>query len=123
LTAIGIATRRAALDALETRAAELLAPPKRFLAENAWQEIEVWALAGQTLPRGLSIKEIRGHEHPKEAYFKPFAESRGLTEELGSGRWHLGREAARHYNRIRSRCPEDVAALDSRIREWLESNQ
>jgi hypothetical protein len=116
-----VATRRAALDALEARAAQLLVPPKMLLAENAWQEIEVWALAGQTLPRGMSIKEIRAHEHPKEAYFEPLAEALGLSDELGGGRWQLGRDAGRHYSRVRSRCPEDVAALENRIKQWLES--
>ena len=34
----GVPTRRAALNALEEKAAKLLVPPKKFLAENAWQE-------------------------------------------------------------------------------------
>ena len=119
----GVEPRRTALDALEARAAAVLPLPKLFLAENAWQEIEVWALAGQTLPKGLSIKEIRSEEHPKETYFEPFAEALGLSDDLGGGRWQLGREAARHYSRIRSRCPEDVAALENRIKEWLETIQ
>src|SRR5947209_3976843 len=43
--------RTAALSDLETNAAELLRPDQRFFAASAWQEIEVWALAGHDLPR------------------------------------------------------------------------
>jgi hypothetical protein len=117
----GVATRRAALDKLETRAAEILPQSRRFMAENAWQEIEAWALAGLALPTGWKIRDIRNHEHSKEAYFEPLVRRMGLAEELGGGRATLGREAARHYSRIRSRCPEDIATLENRIRDWLES--
>src|SRR5262245_44753506 len=54
----GLATRRKALDGLEKKAHDALAEGRILLAENAWQEIEVWALAGQDLPRNWSWPEI-----------------------------------------------------------------
>ena len=42
----GEANRQAVLDSLETQARTFMALDRAFLAENAWQEIEVWLLAG-----------------------------------------------------------------------------
>jgi len=111
--------RRAALDRMEQLASEHLPPARLLLAENAWQEIEVWALAGQDLPDDWSWQAVRSEVHPKETYFLPFAEQRGLVNEPGQGRKTLARESARNYRRVRSRCPEDVAALEDRIREMV----
>ena len=38
----------------------------------------------------------------------------------GGGRKMLALEAARRYDRIRQLCPEDVAALEIRIRDWMK---
>jgi len=46
--------------------------------------------------------------------------SRGLEDEPGGGRKTLGREAGQNYKRVRSRCKEDVRALERRIRDWIE---
>jgi hypothetical protein len=116
----GVATRRKALDRLEARAGALLANDRLFLAENAWQEIEVWALAGQALPREWRWADIRKEKHPKETYFIPFASKRGLNDEPGQGRTTLGREAAAQYRRVLSRCKEDLEALQTRLSEWVE---
>ena len=106
--------RRASLDNLERQAAALLGPTKRFLAENAWQEVEVWLLGGHDLPSAWAWKDVRDHENPKEAYYRPFAELRGVVDEPAEGRGVLGREAARRYGRICQLCPE-VAALEGRL--------
>ncbi len=71
--------RRIALDNLEKRAENRCV----LLAENAWQEIEVWALAAQDLPRKWKWADVRSEQHPKEVYFEPFALSRGLQDEPG----------------------------------------
>ncbi len=92
----GVDGRRQSLDGLETKAADELGDGKVLFAENAWQEIEVWALAGQELPKDWNWQEIRREIHPKETYFEPHAESRGLTNEPGQGRRTMGREAAAH---------------------------
>jgi hypothetical protein len=91
-----------------------------FLAENAWQEIEVWALAGHDLPRGWNWQEVRVEPNSKEVYFEPYTRQRGLSLEPGGGRKTLAEQAAQRYARIRQRCPEDVANLENRVRalEW-----
>jgi hypothetical protein len=114
--------RRAALDKISTMAADLIGEGRAFLAENAWQEIEVWALAGiATLPKGWVWNDVRAEAHPKEKYFTPYATSRGLLDEPGQGRTTLGREAAQNYTRVRSRCKEDVAQLEGRLKDWFDS--
>src|SRR5262245_52909145 len=111
--------RRAALDNLEARARGILGPGRIFLAEQAWQEIEVWALAGQKLPKRWSWQEIRDEVDPKEMYFATLAEQLGLTDEPGQGRVTLGREAAANYTRVRSRCQEDIVTLETRLAQWV----
>ncbi len=95
------------------------APGCRFFAENAWQELEVWLLAGHDLPREWSWQEIRQERDPKERYFVPFARMRGVLGEPGGGRKSLAAEAASRYSRIRSLCPEDIAALEDKIRTGI----
>lgn len=121
----GVQGRRAALNVLEQRVSsgELLGPNRMFLAENAWQELEVWALAGHDLPAGWSWETIREELNPKELYFDVLVDQRGLSDEPGGGRRTLSQEAARRYDRIRQLCPEDVANLESRLREWLAQRQ
>ena len=117
----GIETRRVALDNLEQKAAEHLGSTSRtLLAENAWQEIEVWAIAGQQKwPKDWKWAEIRQHPDPKEAYFEPLAKSRNLLSEPGEGRTTLGKEAALNYTRVRSLCQEDVQKLEERLKTAL----
>jgi len=112
----GDAGRREKLDRLETQAAAILTPARSFVAENAWQEVEVWALAGAQLPKDWGWTAVRSEQHPKERYFQPLAHARGLTDEPGGGRRTLGREAASNYRRVHSKCPEDVGRLEERIR-------
>lgn len=114
--------RRKALDGIEKNAAKELGESKVLLAENAWQELEVWILAGHSLSAEWDWKTIRAEEHPKEAFYLPFAEERGVLDHPWEGRKTLAREAAANYKRIRNRCPEDVAALEERILEWLRAN-
>lgn len=112
--------RRMALAALETKAVAKLGGGRFLLGENAWQEIEVWALAGQDLPGDWTWQEIRAEVHPKERYFEPLAGKLGLIGEMGEGRLTMGREAASNYRRVRSRCPEDIEALETRLKQRLE---
>jgi hypothetical protein len=113
--------RRRGLDALEEQAAAELRSDRSFLAENAWQEVEVWLLAGHKLPKEWQWKEIREERDPKELYFEPYASQRGLLHKLGRGRKALGREAAKRYSRIRQLCPE-VAGLEEKIREYISGS-
>ena len=110
----GKETRRERLNRLEEKARELLGG-EIFFAENAWQEIEVWALAGMNdLPAKWSWAEIRREPDSKEVYFEPYVEMRGLAP--GGSRKKLGREAAVNYARIRKLCREDVEALELRLK-------
>lgn len=108
----GEAGRRDQLNQLEQQAQAILGADCLFLATNAWQEIEVWLLAGHDLPASWNWQEIRNERDPKERYYRPFAQQRGVVSRLGDGRKLLGIEAARRYDRIRQRCPEDIVALE-----------
>ena len=113
--------RAARLRGLEQQAAAALAGSGRvFLAEHAWQEVEAWLLAGmQDLPGEWSWKDVRADCHPKESYYNDYARRRGVLDGPYEGRGLLAREAARNYQRIRKLCPEDIAALEERIRQAL----
>jgi hypothetical protein len=115
----GVGTRRKALDGLEANASETLAEGRVLFAENAWQEIEVWALAGQDLPKKWSWGTIRKEKHPKETYFVPWAKERFLLDEPGQGLATMGREAATNYKRVVARCKEDVESLQQRLSNWV----
>ncbi len=112
--------RRIALDNIERNAAGYLPSGRLFLAENAWQEVEVWILAGHALPDDWQWQEVRQHPNPKETYFEPFARSRGVVDGPGQGRKTLAREAAGNYTRIRTLCREDVASLEGRLKTCLD---
>jgi len=103
--------RKVGLDNLERRFAEEfggLHKTKLFIAEHAWQEIEVWLLAGCTdLPQNWKWSEVRAEEHPKEMYFDKYVTLMKLDDTPGRGRMPLGKRAGVQYaNRLRSLSPE-----------------
>lgn len=112
--------RKKALENIENQASKILTDRQLFLAENAWQEIEVWVLAGQDLPKEYNWQKIREEINPKETYFVPFAQQRNLLDTPGEGRKPLAEEAAKRYNRIRQLCPEDMLNLENRINTWID---
>ena len=117
----GLAGRRVSLDRLEKEATQMLPPGRCLLAENAWQEIEVWILAGcKDLPGNWDWRAIRAEVDLKERYFEPYVAQRGLNFSPWEGRQLLAREAARDYQRICRFCPEDIEAMESRIQDWIE---
>lgn len=102
----------------------------KFIAENAWQELEVWILAGhdkfeEWRKNKYSWQDIRNEPNPKEAYYEPFAKYLGIFNrgKLGGGRKELGEEAAKNYQRIKQLCQEDVVNLESRIKVILNSTK
>jgi hypothetical protein len=97
----GKAGRKKALDKIEQQSGHILPQGKVLLAENAWQEIEVWVLAGHNLPSEWNCQTIRQEVNPKETYFLPLAKERNLLSTPGEGRKILAEEAAKKYNRIR----------------------
>jgi hypothetical protein len=95
-----------------------------FIAENAWQELEVWILAGhdkfeEWRKNQYSWQDIRAEPNPKELYYQPFAKFCSVWDHLGGGRKLLGEEAAKNYERIRRLCQEDVLNLENRIKTTL----
>lgn len=110
--------RRATLNHIEQQARTVVAEDRLLLAEHAWQEIEVWLLAGHDLPAGWNWQTIRDERDPKERYYRPFAEQHGVWNTLGQGRKTLADDAARRYSRIRQRCPE-IEGLEQRIQHWI----
>jgi hypothetical protein len=119
----GEANRQAKLTDLEKKAKKVVGDGCAFLAENAWQEVEVWLLMGHELPRKWDWRKIREEIHPKERYYQPFAESRGALDLPDEGRDELARKAAARYGQIRGRCKEDVQRLEDRIREWIGNRE
>jgi hypothetical protein len=120
-----VSGRRERLNQIEQEAATALNGTDRiFLAENAWQEVEVWPLAGcEKLPKGWKWAAIRSECHPKETYYDEFAKLREVYSSPYQGRDTLSREAAKNYKRIRSLCTEDVKALEDRIRRARNAQQ
>ena len=107
----GVLGRRQRLDQLEAEFGGRVP----FLAENAWEEIETWVLAGLDLPRDWRWADVRAEVQVKETYFEPLAVLRGLVGSLGGGRKVLGEEASRRIGAIRQKCPEDFDALARRL--------
>lgn len=86
-----------------------------FLAENAWEEIETWVLAGLHLPKKWKWGVVRAEVRVKETYFEPLARERGVSDSPDGGRGVLAREAVRSIAAIRKKCPDDFGALARRI--------
>lgn len=105
--------RRQALDNIEARAAAEY-PGRVFLAEHAWQEIEVWVLAGHSLPPDWRWQEVRAHRDPKDAYYLPFAQSQGVENEPAEGRKRLAAQACTRYGAMKNRCPE-LRSFEARV--------
>lgn len=111
--------RKQVLDNLEVQATTFLAnPAKLFVAENAHQEIEVWAVAGHNVPREWNWEEVRTELHPKERYFVAIAEQENLANDRERMYAVLGKMAANRYGRICQLCPE-VQQLEDRISNWM----
>lgn len=109
----GDPNRRQRLDNIETFIWQKHGKP--LLAEHAWQEAEVWVLAGLDLLGGWSWSEIRHDPNPKERYYLPYAEREGLLKTPDQGRSELMKRAISRYNRIHQICPEDIQALQARM--------
>lgn len=114
----GIAGRAQRLRQLENATLSLL-NKNILIGENAWQEIEVWALAGLSLPTEWQWKTIRMEVNPKELYFEVLAQRRRVSKGPGGGRKALGEEAARNYSRIRQLCTEDIQNLEQNIENFI----
>ena len=109
----GESSRRDRLDQIET---EFGNGRRRFLAENAWEELETWTLAGLVLPNDWRWSVVRAEVSVKERYFAVLAQQRGVADGPGRGRMRLGEEAARNIAAIRQKC-RDFDCLAQLIRD------
>ena len=107
--------RRQRLDQIESEFGE----EGIFLAENAWEELETWTLAGLQLLADWRWKDVRTEVRVKERYFDKLAEEHGVADAPGGGRKPLGEEAARRISAIRQKCPDDFDRLARRIEAAL----
>ncbi len=103
--------RRQRLDRIEAE----FGNNRAFFAENAWEELETWVLAGLHLPTIWRWKKIRAEVHVKETYFDVLAKESGIANGPGGGRKALGEKAARRISKIRKKCPEDFDSLARRL--------
>ena len=103
--------RRQRLDQIEAEFGDV----RVFLAENAWEELETWVLAGLDLPADWNWKRVRAEVHVKEQYFEPLVAHRNLSDKPGGGREALADEASHRINAIRQKCPEDFDNLARRL--------
>ena len=98
-----------------------------FLAENAWEEVETWLLAGVNLPKDWRWADVRAEVHVKETYFEPLVAERREVDGPGGGRKALATEAVRTLAEeatgkirvIRQKCPDDFNALARRLEALL----
>ena len=111
----GVVGRRQRLNEIETE----FGTHRPFLAENAWEEVETWALAGLNLPNEWAWSAVRAEVNVKEVYFDELARRRAVATGPGGGRKRLGVDAARRLAAIRQKCPEDFGRLALRIEAEL----
>ncbi|MGH9425810.1 MAG: hypothetical protein ACRD2L_05820 [Terriglobia bacterium] len=112
--------RKQSTDHIEnTLSLELMPHARRFLAEVAWQEVEVFILAGMRLPRNWRWNAIRAEASVKDTFFKELVALRGTSKHPHEGRKKLMAESISKWQRIKSRCPEDVVALITRASQEL----
>ena len=93
-----------------------------FFAENAWEEIETWVLAGLNLPSHWRWADVRGEVQVKEVYFDRLAEQRGVAGGRDGGRKTLGAEASRRIVAIRQKCREDFDFLAQRLESAVRAS-
>lgn len=113
----GQAGRKQRTDQIEKTLSAELRPGARFLAEVAWQEVEVFILAGLNLPAGWRWNDIRADVNVKDTFFKQLVRQRGTAKYPHDGRKRLMAESISNWQRIKNRCPEDVVALIGRACE------
>lgn len=111
----GVESRRRRLNQIEREFKQ----GRRFIAENAWEELETWTLAGLDLLPAWRWSDVRSAIQVKEEYFEPLARHRGVADGPGGGRKSLGEEAARRIQAIRQKCPEDFNNLAKRLEDMI----
>ena len=112
----GEAGRETALGNVEAALQGRLAESGRqFVAGLAWQEVEVFILAGHDLPSAWSWRDIRADPDVKNTYFQQLAAAKNTSSLPYDGRKELMAEAIMKWTRIKSRCPEDIGSLLAKL--------
>jgi hypothetical protein len=111
----GDALRSGRIASVEDRVKQQLRVGAAFLGENAWQEVEIFILAGHDLASGWSWQEVRADADVKNTYFLALAKASGTLHLPHAGRKKLMQAAIANWQRIKSRCPEDVGRILNRL--------
>ncbi len=111
----GNAGRAARIAEVEQRVQASLQHQSVFLGEHAWQEVEVFILAGLDLPSDWSWQDIRADPDVKNTRFMEYAKRAGTLHLPHAGRKKLMVEAISRWQRIKDRCPEDIGRLLERL--------
>lgn len=98
-----------------TLTAELTGRGRRFVAELARQEVEIFLLAGHDLPGEWSWQTVRQDPDVKNTIFQELVRLKGTSRLPHDGRKKLMAEAIKNWARIKSRCPEDIGALITKL--------
>lgn len=101
----GVTGRRQRLDDIEAEIQATFGDGVRFLAENAWEELETWVLAGLDLPGNWRWADVRAEIHVKEQYFEPLAAQQGLSGATGWRAQGAGRGSITAHPRHSSEVP------------------
>lgn len=107
--------RHLKLASIESAIASSLREEQLFITCQALQEVEVWTLAGQTLPPEWRWAQIRSERDPKESYYIPLAKQKGFYDYPANGRKEMMLESLKNWNRVKQLCPEDIVALMTRL--------
>jgi hypothetical protein len=108
--------RETAVGQIETMLrGELAGSDRRFAASLAWQEVEVFILAGHDLPPGWNWPKIRADPDVKNTYFRQLAAAKNTFGLPHQGRKKLMGEAIQNWTRIKSRCQEDIGSLLAKL--------
>lgn len=112
----GDAGRENSVANLETQlTAELAHREGKFLAALAWQEVEVLVLAGHELPGDWTWSQIRADADVKNHAFQDLVTAKNTRQLPHEGRKKLMAEGIKNWNRMTSRCPEDIGRLMQKL--------
>jgi hypothetical protein len=90
---------------------------KRFFVTLAWQEVEIFILAGHDLGGIGEWREIRNDPDVKNTYFKTLVTREKTADYPYEGRKKLMAAAIANFKRILTLCPEDAGQLLGQLKD------
>jgi hypothetical protein len=94
---------------------------KRFFVTLAWQEVEIFILAGHNLGGIGEWRESRNDPDVKNTYFKTLVTREKTSDYPYEGRKKLMAAAITNFKRILTLCPEDADQLLGQLRDFRTS--